>query len=279
MHHPDIYLIDNGSLRPSATFGLRRLAAALSVRTGRTIQPVSLLHSHKIDTEELGGEPATILKRQLRQAIGEGKREFLLLPLFLGPSRAISDYIPEVLASVQPEGEELHVVIADPVCGSSVDQPDKRLAEILSDHVLSLSADFSRESFAVAMVDHGTPAPEVNVLRNAVAADLRALLKDHTVGVTAASMERREGPEYAFNEPLLENLNSQLPNMAEKLIVAMFFLLPGRHAGAGGDVVEISQALLSQHAFGDVYTTSLIGEHPKLLEILTDRLEDALPEE
>lgn len=276
MMYPDIYLIDNGSLRPSATLGLRQIAARLSKRTGLLIKPVSLLHSHKIDSEELEGEPATILKRMLRQAIAEGKRDFLLLPLFLGPSRAISDYIPEVLAAVQPDKEDLRVVVADPVCGSSVDQPDQRLAEILKDQVVALGNELSSSSLAVALVDHGTPAPEVNQLRNAVAAGLGILLQDHAVGVTAASMERREGPDYAFNEPLLENLNSRLPKMAETLLVAMFFLLPGRHAGEGGDVEDICQELVSKKSFQHVLTTGLIGDHPLLLEILTDRLMEAL---
>ena len=275
MQDPDIYLIDNGSLRPSSTFGLRRLAAILSERTGRTIEPVSLLHSHKISADELGGEPATILKRRLRAAIAKGKREFLLLPLFLGPSRAISEYIPEVLASVKPEGEELDVFVADPVCGSRVDQPDKRLAEILRDHVLSASVQENGASISVALVDHGTPAPEVNRLRNAVAADLGILLRDRSISVTAASMERREGVEYAFNEPLLENLNSRMAGMTQILVVAMFFLLPGRHAGDGGDVAEICEELVSRRVFSNVRTTSLIAEHPLLLEILSDRLEAA----
>jgi hypothetical protein len=278
MQDPDIYLIDNGSLRPSATFGLRRLAAFLSEDTGRTIEPVSLLHSHKIAADELDGEPATILKRKLRASIAGGKREFILLPLFLGPSRAISEYIPEVLASVKPDGEDLQVWVADPVCGSKVDQPDKRLAEILRDQVCSVCAERESASIGVAMVDHGTPAPEVNRLRNAVAADLGVLLKDSSIAVTAASMERRDGAEFAFNEPLLENLNSRMAGMTEDLVVAMFFLLPGRHAGEGGDVVEICQDLLSRQAFSRVRTTDLIGEHPLLREILMDRLEDVLSE-
>lgn len=274
---PDIYLVDNGSLRPSATIALRDLAKSLSLLTDHVVEPVSLLHSHKIDPVELGGQPATILKRRLRAALASGKRDFILLPLFLGPSRAITDYIPEVLDSVQPKGEPLHVVVADPICGASFQEPDKRLAEMLADQVRTLCPEAISEGkqTAVALVDHGTPAPEVNQLRNAVARDLKALLGELMSGVIAASMERRDGPEYAFNEPLLEDLNVANHGLSEDLVIAMFFLLPGRHAGDQGDVAEICQGLLNKDAFSRIRMTGLLGEHPALLEILADRLRDA----
>ena len=52
-------------------------------------------------------------------------------------------------------------------------------------------------------------------------------------------MERREGDAYAFNDPLLESLGGISGFAGGRLILAMFFLLPGRHAGEGGDVAEI----------------------------------------
>ncbi len=275
MPEPDVYLIDNGSLRPAATFALRELAASLSRLSGRLVEPVSLLHSHKIPGEDLNGEPATILKRRMREAIADGQRGFILLPLFLGPSRAISEYIPEVIASVRPPDGDLGVVVADPVCGASVREPDKRLSIILRDQVDAAGIPSAGLPPAVALVDHGTPAPEVNLLRNAVAADLEVLLEGRYAGVTAASMERRDGPEYAFNEPLLERLHSRMPGMAEDLVVAMFFLLPGRHAGEGGDVVEICRGLEASGSFKRVVLSGLAGEHPLLLDILKDRLEAA----
>jgi hypothetical protein len=52
----------------------------------------------------------------------------------------------------------------------------------------------------------------------------------------------------------------------------MFFLLPGRHAGDGGDVAQIGEALVERGAFAQVARTVLLGGHPILLEILADRL-------
>ena len=89
-------------------------------------------------------------------------------------------------------------------------------------------------------------------------------------------MERREGEAYAFNDPLLEKLGEVDHFAGGRLILAMFFLLPGRHAGEGGDVAEICDALISDGDFDQIHNTPLLGEHPMLLEILEDRLQDAL---
>ena len=89
-------------------------------------------------------------------------------------------------------------------------------------------------------------------------------------------MERREGEAYAFNDPLLEKLGEVDDFAGGRLILAMFFLLPGRHAGEGGDVAEICDGLISEGAFEQIQNTPLLGEHPMLLEILEDRLRDTL---
>ena len=94
--------------------------------------------------------------------------------------------------------------------------------------------------------------------------------------VAACSMERREGTEYDFNEPLLENLGELNGWRGSDLIVAMFFLLPGRHAGADGDVAQICSKLLQRAAFRSIQQTPLVGKHPLLIEILADRLNEAL---
>jgi sirohydrochlorin ferrochelatase len=63
---------------------------------------------------------------------------------------------------------------------------------------------------------------------------------------------------------------------AADVIVALFFLLPGRHAGAGGDVAEICDGLIAQHTLRSAVRTPLLGEHPQLVDILVDRLRAAL---
>ena len=126
----------------------------------------------------------------------------------------------------------------------------------------------------MALVDHGTPIIEVNRVRNAVGRQLASEL-DAAV-VLPCSMERREGEAYAFNDPLLEKLGEVDHFAGGRLIVAMFFLLPGRHAGKGGDVAKICDGLISEGVFEQIQNTPLLGEHPMLIEILEDRLRDTL---
>ena len=89
-------------------------------------------------------------------------------------------------------------------------------------------------------------------------------------------MERRDGNEYDFNEPLLGNLDQKSNCSGGQLIVAMFFLLEGRHAGPGGDVAEIAEGLVKRGAYTSIKMTALLGAHPILLEILNDRLQEAM---
>ena len=86
----------------------------------------------------------------------------------------------------------------------------------------------------------------MNRLRDSVAAQVGDILG---VRVQPCSMERRDGPEYAFNDPLLENLGKVEGFSEGKLILGMFFLLPGRHAGACGDVSEITDGLIERGQF------------------------------
>ena len=271
MTTPIVFLVDNGSLRPQVTFFLRGLADALAKRTVLHIEAVSLLHSHKIAADKLNGVPATIVKRRLRECLASGQREFIFLPLFLGPSLAVTDYLPQVVDELSGEYPGLKVRIASVLAGDNFDAPDPRLAQMLADQIRALQPSPRTK---VALVDHGTPIIEVNRVRNAVGRQLASAL-DASV-VVPCSMERREGEAYAFNDPLLEKLGEVDDFAGGRLILAMFFLLPGRHAGDGGGVAEICDGLISDGAFEQIQNTPLLGEHPMLLEILEDRLRDAL---
>lgn len=274
---PIIFLIDNGSLRPEATLKLRCLAAGLSVRSGRRIQPVSLLHSGKIAAVELFGRKAQTVKPALRKWIESGARSFVFLPLFFGPSRALSGYLPELIKEARKQTPDLDVVVAPPLAGDDIEAPDARLAEILVANIRATLSDDALRSARIAVIDHGTPEEAVNRVRNAVADQVRTLLGNDVAAVAACSMERRQGAEYDFNEPLLENLSQLQGWQRSDLIVAMFFLLPGRHAGPGGDVAGICDRLMERSAFRSIQQTGLVGNHPGLLDILEDRLNYALP--
>jgi hypothetical protein len=59
-------------------------------------------------------------------------------------------------------------------------------------------------------------------------------------------------------------------------IVSMMFLLPGKHAGACGDIEQICDEVKQYSPQFEVYITPLVSEHPKLLEILSRRLKRVL---
>ncbi|MDP1581616.1 MAG: cobalamin biosynthesis protein CbiX [Candidatus Didemnitutus sp.] len=266
MTAPLTLLVDNGSLAPAATRQLRRLAAALAQRVGEPVAPVSLLHSSAVSPEELDGVAAEIFESALRARLAEGRTEFLVVPLFFGPSRALTDYLPTRVAHLQRRNPALHVQMA-PVLFA---EGDRRLAEILADNVRSVTSCESGKPHRVALVDHGSPVREVTTVRNALALQLAALLGPGAE-VAPCSMERREGSEYDFNEPLLAKWLTQVEWGSGPVTVAMQFLLPGRHAGPEGDVAQICAAARVQQPKLTTQLTPLVAEHPRLVEILADR--------
>ncbi|WP_269527191.1 sirohydrochlorin chelatase [Coraliomargarita parva] len=270
----EIYLVDNGSLRPEAVRGLRSLAARLSFRLGLKVRAVSLLHAHKIDPSDLDGVPAPIVKTALRESLAGGVRRIFFLPLFLGPSRAITEYLPQLIDEARADNSGFVGRIALPLAGDDPEQPDPRLARMLADYV---RASVSESNFqSIVLVDHGSPVEAVATVRNSVAAQMGALLGRP---VLASSMERREGPEYAFNEPLLERMYEVDPSAGGSLLAALFFLLPGRHAGPEGDIARMLGGLVARGAYTQAEITPLLSEHPLLLEILEDRLKSVLQAE
>ncbi|HYC70599.1 MAG TPA: CbiX/SirB N-terminal domain-containing protein [Opitutaceae bacterium] len=261
MNPPSTLLLDNGSLEPAATLRLRELAAALGARLGAPVAPVSLLHSSAITPDRLHGMAAEILEPALARRAGQGETEFVVVPLFFGPSRALTSYLPERLGHLRRKHPRLRVRLADPLFAPA----DDRLARILVDHVRATGG-----TSRVVVVDHGSPAREVTAVRDALAAQVSARL-GAGVTVAAASMERRPEPEYDFCAPRLADLLGQPGWDRGEVALAMQFLLPGRHAGPDGDVAKICHAAEAAHPGLRTRLTRLVGEHPLLLEILADR--------
>lgn len=263
-----IVLMDNGSLRAEATLQLRVLARALGARLQKPVHAVSLLHSSKLDPVELDGEAAQTLVPFMRAQRALGKDRFTIVPLFFGPSGALVDYLPKRVSELRLEGwEELKVAVAPTL----VRQEDTRIAGIMASLVGDKMDELGWVRANVAMCDHGTPARAVNDARALVASQLRVLLGGSQSHVTACSMERREGREYDFNEPLLENLLGT-QGFEEKVIVSMLFAGPGRHAGAHGDVADICLAAKLKSPQLDAEMTGLVGTKvEELVAILADR--------
>lgn len=270
-----IFLVDNGSLRPAATLNLRRVAAALSQQMGEMVQAASLLHSHKIPADQLDGTPALTLGPAAERSAEQGASEIIVVPFFFGPSKALTDYLPKRMAVLQATFPSVSVRVAQPLVDERGGN-DLRLAKLLADNVRE---HFNGEPPRVALVDHGSPIPEVTAVRNRLAGQLSALLADDVACVAATSMERREGEEYRFNEPLLENLLDTPEFQAGPVILSLLFLSPGRHAGEGGDIDEICRAAEKRHSALNVVTAKLVGEHAGVVDILHSRLCQAIDDE
>ena len=278
-----VLLFDNGSFRPDSTFALREIAKKLGKQLGMRVEGVSLLHSHKIDAEKLNGEPATIIRRRFKLGITNEEHHFICLPFFLGPSLAITEYLMELIEEAMLLCPEIEILVAPPLAGWDVNYPDHRLARILADQVkLTLKYNKLSDTTNLVLVDHGSPIEKLSILRNTVTNQLKELLGDSVSTATACSMERREGDAYAFNDPLLETISFEKPSIGkslESLVVAMFFLLPGRHAGEGGDVDEILQGLVDDAKIKNFIKTDLIASQPLIYSILEDRLKSVLEDQ
>lgn len=265
-----ILLIDNGSSRPDSTLTLRRLADALAERLGREVAPVSLQHAHKVPPEALGGRPANTLGPYLRRATSAGERDFLAVPLFFGPSRALSRFVPDTVAELAPEVGDVRVRIARELC--PLPPGEGRLAAILADHIRAAAAGIG--GARVVLVDHGSPIPEVTAVRQWLAAGLQEQLG---TAIHQAVMERREGPAYDFNGRLLSEVleGLALDEPTARVIVALLFIAPGRHAGAGGDIAEIVAGVERRHPGLRTRLTPLVSAHAGLVDILADRALEA----
>jgi sirohydrochlorin ferrochelatase len=75
--------------------------------------------------------PAEILEPALARRLAGGATDFVIVPLFFGPSRALTDYLPERVAHLRETHPALRVRVAAPLF-----QPeDDRLARILADQI------------------------------------------------------------------------------------------------------------------------------------------------
>ncbi|WP_200356807.1 sirohydrochlorin chelatase [Pelagicoccus mobilis] len=268
-----IVLLDNGSLRPDSVRSLRRIAAELEGRIGKKVHPVSLLHSSKIPAEDLDGQEAATWRRFLRKSIEEGVVRFRVVPLFFGPSSAVVDYMPKVTAEVAAKHGAASVEVAGTLIDPARENEDG-IAVLLRDLLIRNLDTVSLDG--VVLVDHGSPLPEVAACRDLVGRQLAELLKTPAGGLIASSMERREGEEYDFCEPLLERaLGFAKDRGWKRVALSQLFFSPGRHAGPGGDIAQIVADSELVREGGEVLFAPLVGESPMLADLLEQRYREA----
>lgn len=274
---PTILLVDNGSHRAQSTLSLRKIADSVTKATGHKVNAVSLLHSTRVDKAELGDIPAEIFEPYLKKKREEGEHSFIILPLFFGHSAAIYEYLPQRVMALKENWPELSVRVA-PCLVDLTNPEDTYVAEVLATLVRKKADEEELIQPAVTLVDHGTPRIAVNEVRNHLAAQLANILEGEVSVVEASSMERREEEEYAFNEPLLENILGQ-GKFKNDVILSMLFMSPGRHAGPGGDIAEICDEAEKQNIGLKTYMADLFATHGDIVPLLSHRLEQGLASE
>lgn len=275
VEQPHCFLFDNGSLRPASTLSLRRTAALLSGKLDTPVHAVSLLHSSGVPKEELGGVPAELLEPALLSWLGQNPEgSAILLPLFFGPSGALIDYIPERLQAARAKFPLADLRLAR--CLVDPGETDTRIAQALVDaarHTVQLHALKRPKGI---LVDHGSPQHRVAAVRNHLGAQVRTLLGAEFTEFQVASMERRPGDEYAFNDPLLARLLGSPPYDEGDVVVVLQFLSPGRHAGPHGDIAEICDEAARGCPALQTYLTEPIAQHPNVVEVLIQRFGQAV---
>jgi sirohydrochlorin ferrochelatase len=113
-------------------------------------------------------------------------------------------------------------------------------------------------------------------VRNHLAAQLARSLAREVEAVAPASMERRPGDEYAFNDPLLEERLTTAPFNQGDVVVALQFLAPGRHAGPGGDIAEICDRARERCPGLRTHMTEPLEDDRRIIEVLAQRFREAV---
>ena len=266
-------LLDNGSINPEATKNLRWVAGQLSERLVFPVEPISIAHSDQVEADHLDGKPAEVLPHFLERCYKKGITHVNIIPFFFAEGGGIVKLAQRKLRECQREMPELTYSFTRFPYDES--QPDNlHVARILSIRIQEAIRQHGLDRPPVILVDHGSPLPQAAYVRNMICGQVNALCADTIGPIGAASMERRDGEQYAFNDPLLEDRLKMSGYDFGNVIVAMLFLSPGRHAGAGGDVESIckaAEAESSDNAPLKTLMTELVGTHPDIVDVLATR--------
>jgi sirohydrochlorin ferrochelatase len=184
------------------------------------------------------------------------------------------DYVPQRVAALAKKHPLGRMVLADALVRA--DEPVDELVAILADRARAAAAARGWSSPKVVLCDHGTPLPGVTAVRDRLGAALAAVLAGECAEVGVASMERREGEEYAFNEPLLARRLTEAPFDCGNVVVLLQFISPGRHAGPGGDIAEICAQAEAVRPELRTAMSEPIADDARLVGLLMRRARQAL---
>ncbi|CAH0475004.1 unnamed protein product [Peronospora belbahrii] len=277
-----VVLVNVGPLQAKAYLDLRQISFRLSRSLCQPVVPCSFRFSNRIDPCELNSLQAKTFEMVLTDhlaARGENASEVVVLPLFIGKTRTLTEYLPatidKVWATLTPSPSAPLLVR---VGGCLVDQEnadDPRVAQILLERIEdALDLKKVNEVVTVLVVDHGTLNRDVYDSREFVVKKLRLLLQKYECVkfVGTASMERREGAEYDdCHDPLLAQALAHHTMKNSIVVCATMFLSTDDHTGENNNIDEIIKDVKARHPDVDVRVTEALGTHKLLSEIMHDR--------
>ena len=121
-----------------------------------------------------------------------------------------------------------------------------------------------QSSRAILLVDHGSRRPEANGLLDSVAQELSRRMPDHIVRI--AHMEIAE-PSVA------QGIDACVEAGAREVVVHPYFLGPGYHTRES--IPDLVEAAAQRHPELRVRISEPLGLHPKLVDVIVERVEMA----
>ena len=266
-------MVDNGSLRPEAGLMTRRVARLLSDDIDIPVVAASLAHSNRIPVEALEGKAIPLLEALLdRICLQPNLKEVIVIPLLLVTGGVIYQKIGAMVQDFSRRYTRPTIRMTEALVSES-DPVEVGIVGMIYEQVRATIEEHLLVEPRVVLVDHGSPDPTGARTRNYVATRLTELLGRIVEKVVPSSMERRDGVEYDFNEPLFERaLVESAQNGSGNIVLARLFLQPGKHNGKDGDVEQICLSVSSRYPSMRIYNLPAVFSEKRLVQLLKRRL-------
>jgi hypothetical protein len=253
----------------SAHWGAAAGAAAVGEAAGGEGRAV-----HRGGVAGGGGRVAALLATVVREWWEENPGgEAVLLPLFFGPSGVLTGEVPARMEAARGAFPRARWRLARWLVGPG--EGGAGVARALAAEARRVMAAEGLARPRVVLVDHGSPRRAVTAVRDLLGAQLGRLLAGEVAGAGVASMGRRPGAGFAFNEPLLAARLRTPPFDAGEVVVLPQFFSPGRHAGPGGDIAAICAAARRERRGLRTWLAGTVGAAPEVVEGLARRFAEA----
>ena len=117
---------------------------------------------------------------------------------------------------------------------------------------------------AILLVDHGSRVASANEALDTLAEQVRNRLPDRVVRIAHLELAR---PDVG------EGIDACVAAGATEIVVHPYFLSPGRHTSH--DIPRQVEQAAARHPGVRVHLTAALGPHPKLIDVIVERVSDS----